>query len=354
MSKKICLLTDSLSSGGAEKMVANLSKSLTEKRYEVTLVSMQDVIVYEFKGVLYNFGKFKNSANIFKSFSAFRNFIKTQQFDVILDHRIRNKWFKEFVFSKFVFNKHRVVYCVHHYDLDMYFPLVSIPFLSKQTLVKQKEIVAVSDLVHKEIKKRLNLESKVIYNYPETSVYKNEITPKFQYIIAVGRLEKIKQFDVLIKCYKASRLKEKDVKLLIFGDGSQLKNLQGLIDSLNLENHVFLKGFSTNVSSFIAKAKALIMTSQSEGFPMVLIEAIQQKTPVISFDCKSGPSEIIKHNINGLLVKNQDEIEMTKALDTLTNDIFYLELKEKLMNYNSPFTEERIVNQWLDLLEQQI
>ncbi|RZN78729.1 MAG: glycosyltransferase family 4 protein [Winogradskyella sp.] len=351
MPKKICLLTDSLGSGGAEKMVANLSKSLVGRGYETTIVCMIDDVIYDYGGTLYNFGKIKAKHNKIRAFSEFKRFFKIQNFDVILDHRVRMRWLKEFVFSKFVFNTSRVIYCVHHYDLSLYFPKVSIPFLSKKTLVKTREIVAVSQLAKDEILKQLNLESQVIYNYPEPKTSIKEVDLDFEYIIAVGRLEKIKQFNVLIDTYNASELLKADIKLLIFGEGNERVNLQSLIDDNHLNDNVILKGFDANVDVYVSQAKALVMSSQSEGFPMVLIEALQLKTPVISFDCKSGPSEIIKHKKNGLLVKDQDRGQLIIALNRLLNHEFYNEIKSNLDSLKLPFTEEKIIDQWIKLIE---
>ena len=110
MIKKICLLTDSLNSGGAEKMVSNLSFSLSKKGYQVFIVSMMDEITYPFAGELFNFGKIKLSNTKIKSFLKFKRYFKTQQFDVILDHRVRTVFFKELLFSKIVFKNYKVIY----------------------------------------------------------------------------------------------------------------------------------------------------------------------------------------------------------------------------------------------------
>lgn len=348
--KKVALLIDSLSSGGAEKMVANLSHSLVAKGYSVTTIIMQDNVEYTFSGALYNFGKIKNLHSRLSALKILKTYITAQNFNVILDHRVRNNWYKEFVLSKFIFHASKVVYCVHHYDLSLYFPKVNFPFFAKKTLVSNRKIIAVSQLAQKEIKAQLNLQSEVIYNYPEK---KNVpvIPVNFSYVIAVGRLEKIKQFDVLIDCFKNSELIKNNYKLLIFGEGSQRKFLKDLIKNTNLENHIVLKGFDTEVMSYVNGAKALLMTSKGEGFPMVLIEAIQQKTPVISFDCKSGPSEIITDGINGILVSDQNKSEFTKALNILIDKESYAKLTNNLKAYNSPFTEDKIIQQWIDVIE---
>lgn len=351
MSKKVCLLGDSLASGGAEKMIANLSKSFASKGYDVTILIMQDDVAYDHYGRLYNFGKVKANLSTLSGLMAFKNFFKTEKFDVIFDHRIRKLWLKEFIFSKFIFSNSKVIYCVHHFEIWMYFPQLSIPFLSKLTLVKNREIVTVSKVISQQIKSKLNLDSQVIYNYPEFPKSFTDTEVDFDFIIAIGRLEAIKQFKVLIDCYNASTLKENNIKLLIFGDGSKHNDLQVQIDKLQLSNHIFLKGFVTNVSDYLVNAKALVMTSKSEGFPMVLIEAIILKTPVISYDFTSGPSEIIEQNINGILVKNQDKSEMIIALNKLVDDVFYYDLKKRLENYDFPFKKKNIVRQWIELIE---
>lgn len=351
MSKKVCLLTDRLSSGGAEKMVGNLSISLTKYGYDVTIVSMRNDINYDYEGTLYNFGEIKAKYSKIKSLIKFKNYFKTQKFDVILDHRVRMYWFKEFMFSNFVFKNNLVIYCVHHFKLSLYFPCSSIPFLAKQTLVKNRFFVAVSKEVKDQIKNKLNLESQIIYNYPIITENDKTNNLDFEYIIAVGRLEKIKQFDKLINSYNASKLPKANIKLLIFGEGSQRQYLEHVINEKALESKVILKGFNGHINNFIKESKALVMTSESEGFPMVLIEALSLKTPVVSFNCKSGPSEIIQNEVNGLLVKNQDTLEMTKALNRLLDDAFYKSLKTNLEYNNVPFSEEKILQQWTALID---
>ncbi len=112
-------------------------------------------------------------------------------------------------------------------------------------------------------------------------------------------------------------------------------------------------GFKSNALAYIQKAKALVLTSKSEGFPMVLIEALSLKTPVISFDCHSGPAEIIKHEENGLLVANQNIDMLTESLNKLLlNDTFYNKIKSNLNHSSNPFSEENNIQKWIDLLQE--
>ena len=93
MTKKVCLLVDCLSDGGAEKVAANMSISLTKRGYDVFIVSMQDKLTYDFNGTLYNFGKIKLEHNKLKAFSKFNVFFKFQNFEWIIDHRVRSNFF---------------------------------------------------------------------------------------------------------------------------------------------------------------------------------------------------------------------------------------------------------------------
>ncbi|MFB9058014.1 glycosyltransferase [Mariniflexile ostreae] len=355
MKKYICLLTDSLDSGGAEKMAANMSISLTGKGYDVVVVSMIDAIAYSFKGTLYNFGKVKKECNTLQAFLKFRQFFKTQNFDVVIDHRVRNHFIKELLFSKVIFNRSKVIYCVHSYCLDLYFPAVRFPQFVKFTLVKNRKIVSVSKTIKKRIDQSLRMENQVIYNYTLRRASTQELKSESDFIMAVGRLVEVKQFDVLIKSYKTSKLPEKNIKLFIFGQGEQYESLTKLIQDLNLSEHVVLKGFKSNIDTYIKKAKALVMSSKSEGFPMVLIEALALKTPLISFDCKSGPNEIIVHGENGLLVEDQNEEALTDALNKLILDeAFYNSIKENLEKDLNVFSEEKIMTHWINLLNNQL
>ena len=218
MAKRICLLCDSLASGGAEKMVANLSKSFSKKNYKVTIVSMQDDIVYTSEGELYNFGAIKESHSKFKAFWIFRMYFKTQDFDIIIDHRVRNRFFKELLFSKLVFNAIPVIYCIHNYEMSYSFAYPKSKFLSKLQHTNSAKFVAVSERIQTVLHQKLNIESKVIYNFvdvEEIQKLSQELNSSAEgdYIIGVGRLTKIKQFDALIEAYSNSILPSKLINL---------------------------------------------------------------------------------------------------------------------------------------------
>ena len=162
-----------------------------------------------------------------------------------------------------------------------------------------------------------------------------------------------KQFDVIINCYNDSILKSKNIKLIILGDGEEKKVLNQLVKKLNLINDVLILGFKQNPYKYMKNAKFLVMCSKFEGFLMVLIESLTCGTPLVSYDCPSGPSEIIIPNENGILVEKQNKDEMTKALnEMISNKELYLHCKQNAKNSVERFSLENIGNQWLQLFNE--
>lgn len=137
-------------------------------------------------------------------------------------------------------------------------------------------------------------------------------------IITVGRLEKVKGYDDLIKLF--SKLNNKEWTLSIIGTGSEYDNLNNLIKELNMEDNIKLLGFkNTEELNKIYKESSLyIMTSIEESFGLVLLEAASHGLPLIAYDSALGAKEIIKDN--GILIKNRNEKEMIKELKNLIND----------------------------------
>lgn len=132
---------------------------------------------------------------------------------------------------------------------------------------------------------------------------------------AVGRLEPQKNFPMLIKAFSDFHKKEKDYKLVIYGEGKERGNIENLIRKLNLENAVSLPGRNRDVLNCINDCSAFILSSDYEGMPNALIEAICMGMPVISTDCPSGgPRELIHNGENGLLIEVNNVEAMKKAM----------------------------------------
>jgi glycosyltransferase involved in cell wall biosynthesis len=139
-------------------------------------------------------------------------------------------------------------------------------------------------------------------------------------VVAAGRLVPRKGFRRLVRAFAPVARRHPDWQLHIYGNGEQKPQIENLIRRLDLDSQVQLRGYSRNLPDVLANASVFAMTSLSEGFPMVLIEAMSTGTPLIAFDCPRGPGETIRHGSNGLLIPEGPVRPFTDGLETLVQD----------------------------------
>lgn len=174
---------------------------------------------------------------------------------------------------------------------------------------------------------------------------------KEDYFLCVGRLEEQKAFHYAIEAFSIILKTYPNYRLKIVGQGSLEISLKQLSINLGIDDRVDFEGFQKNTIPYYLHARATLLTSLFEGFPNVLIESIALGTPVIAFDCPSGPSEIIKQGVNGYLVeKNNQEDFVAKVHQVLTDGF---ENSELLKTVN--FTQScQVVKQWEELLTSEV
>ena len=174
--------------------------------------------------------------------------------------------------------------------------------------------------------------------------------PEFSkpFILAVGRLGKEKGFDLLLQAFQDIYLEHPEWSLVILGEGAGRGDLEALADSLGLGPRVHLPGLHANPASVMRQAEIFVLSSRYEGFPNVLLEAMACQIAVVSFDCHSGPREIIRHNVDGVLVPPAD----AKALAAALRDLIMDEGKRKSLAGNASQVTERFgVNRVMGMWE---
>ena len=169
-------------------------------------------------------------------------------------------------------------------------------------------------------------------------------------VIAVGRLDYQKSFDRLIEAWNIVQQspESKGWRLDIFGQGEWKEMLQGLIDKYNLQGSTRINAPTTNIGEEYARSAMLVMSSHYEGFPMVMVEAMAHALPVVSFDYKCGPRDIIDHGTNGLIVPDGDIPALAAALLRLmTDDKLRKTMSENAKNIVNRYSEDKVMEQWV-------
>lgn len=126
---------------------------------------------------------------------------------------------------------------------------------------------------------------------------------KENYLLCIGRLENQKAFHYAIEAFSNIVIDYPNLRLKIVGQGGLELELRNLASKLGINNKVDFEGFQSDIIPYYLKARIVLLSSLYEGFPNVLIESIALGTPVVAFDCPSGPKEIIIDDVNGYLVK---------------------------------------------------
>lgn len=201
---------------------------------------------------------------------------------------------------------------------------------------KLKYVTAVSKDVAETI---INKNIKIIFNGIKFKNIEKDIEPNHNFkITAIGRLDKIKGFDILIKEF--SKIKNNAI-LEIIGEGSEFNNLSNLIQQLNIEKKVKLIGFKKNIPEILSQTDLVVISSLSEGFSLVAIEALFYSPVLIS--TKVGISkEILSDNF---II---DNFEISKMIDNIIDN--YIEHVEKFKNlkneHKNKFFLEKMINEY--------
>lgn len=171
-------------------------------------------------------------------------------------------------------------------------------------------------------------------------------------VIAVGRLDYQKGFDRLIKAWKLIQLSDRfnEWRLDIFGQGEWKDMLNRMIHEGDIADTASIHNPTKEIGNEYAKSSMLVMSSNYEGFPMVMIEAMACGLPVVSYDFKCGPKDIIDEGSNGLLVREGDIDGLASAMMKLMSDEQLRQrMSENAKKVVETYSEENVMRQWLDL-----
>jgi len=360
--QKILFFINSLEGGGAERVCVNLSNGFYENGFDISLLvlNLQNSIFH-------------------------RNLNPYIKIDNLNTLHARNSLFK---LSKYLFKTKPKTIFVFNYQLAVILVVLrSICRFDYKIIARNINTLSVlheeeSSFWHKYI---VNFFTKIFYKRVDLlisqsegmrddlikfySIDKNKIVtinnpvnqkiektaketdfslyPKKNELLFVGALSKRKALEYLLKAFSLICPENPSLYLRIVGKGEEKENLLEIASKLEIDKNVIFEDFTDDIERYYLQAKATLLTSLYEGFPNVLIESITLGTPVVAFDCKSGPSEIIKEGVNGYLVKHLDYEAFAKAvLKLLQNDFD----REKVMQTSLKYRNKTILKRYRDTI----
>ncbi len=177
-----------------------------------------------------------------------------------------------------------------------------------------------------------------IINVREIHKKKKYKIPDYDFFLAVGRLTHQKNFMFLCKAFKELIVKNKNIRLLIAGEGENKNQLKKFIDQNNLTQNIVLLGHKNNIFPYFKNARCFVLTSLWEDPGFVLIEASFCRVPVLTSDALPGPTELIKNNVNGIVFKNNNLKSFFKQFNNINNHSNLKSLKLNNLKLSRNFT----------------
>lgn len=171
-------------------------------------------------------------------------------------------------------------------------------------------------------------------------------------VVAMGRMEPQKGFDLLLTAFARCAPNHPAWQLRIFGEGSERQRLTKLAGDLGIAERVSLETTIREPERMFRDSSLFVLSSRYEGFPMVLLEAMACGLPVVSFDCRTGPSEMIQNGVNGLLVPPNDTEALAQAMDRLMgSESERVALGSRAAEIADRFSLARVMAMWNELLD---
>lgn len=356
---RICfLIADISGKGGTERVTTDIANGLLNKGKEVSIITCKgfggnrygldtNIKIYCLHGEKskgYVLRKLCNSIKIW-------NIIRKNKFDVVIAVDIYLYLYLLLVQIT------GICRCIAWEHFNYYISDTKYSLIARNIAVKLADrIVVLGKKDLENYRKHYRNANNIVYIYNPVAFQKTEYIGADTYrIIAAGRLCKQKGFDLLIKAWKKVEMNEKidgKWKLDIFGDGEEEKYLNELIEKNRLKR-IFLKGYTDDLEKEITESSIFVLSSRYEGFVLVLLEAQAKGLPCISFNCKEGPSEIIRDGVNGFLVEEENaEILADKMMILMNNRELRINFAENAQRDLQRFELETILDSWEKLLNE--
>jgi glycosyltransferase involved in cell wall biosynthesis len=366
---RVLFLFAHLHKGGMQRAVSNISMALPDDFEQHVGFFGTENPSFEYQAALHNFevpgsltsGLIAKTKNFLVKIYKLRSFVRKQKIDVVVSFGNAAN-----ILSVLAFHP---AYCVlsirgaiHAYGENKLYERIYqliVPWVYRYS----DAIVAVSEDLKQEIMRMTGGEIPVhhipnLYHLEKIRRYAIEPLPaklgylnNRRFILNVGSLISLKGQDMLISAFAQVRKKYPDLLLVLIGSGHERDKYVAEARRLEVENSVTIIDFDPNPYRYMKQATIFVLSSRTEGFPNVLVEAMACDCPVVAFDCPTGPREILGNSEYGELLEKMTAEELAIKLNELLSlDGRLAHLKEQAARRAAHYDVNHVIGQWVDTL----